>query len=216
MNNINEKLVGKAEEFVRQFLKENLSDKITFHTLEHTTYVVEKAEYIGEKNGLNPEEIILVKIAAWFHDIGYAVDIENHEKIGAEKADEFLTSQGIEKSKIDQVKECIFATRISTQPVSLLEKVVCDADLSHLAEEDYFERIEKMRKEWKNHSFDKVSKRKFLGKSEEFFETHSYHTDFAKKVFEPKKDANLQKIKKLKYMLDQKKEKILLSKSKKG
>lgn len=214
MSNINEQLVNEAGLMVQQFLDENLSEKFTFHNLEHTEYVVEKSGYIGKNAGLTEEEIILVKVAAWFHDIGYALDIENHEALGAEKAAEFLRSKGIDESQTTKVKGCILATKITAQPKTLMEKVICDADLSHLAEEDYFDRIEKMRQEWKNHSYKKVSKRKFYEKSEEFFETYPYHTDFAQKELAPKKQKNLEKIKKLKHMLDLKKEQ--LEKAKKG
>jgi len=216
MSNINAQLVEDAAHYVKDFLDENLSENFTFHTLEHTEYVVEKAEYIGKNAGLDEEEIILAKIAAWFHDIGYAVDMLKHEMIGAEKASDFLQSKGVDSIQIEVVKNAIMATQITAQPKSKVEQVVCDADLSHLAEEDYFERIEKMRQEWKNHSSKKVSKRKFLGESAKFFEAHSYHTEFAQKEMGPKKDENYQKIKKLKYMLDQKKEQELLEGGKKN
>jgi len=173
MNNINSGLVSEAAVFVQNFLEKNLSYRFAFHNLEHCKYVVGKAEYIGQNAGLTDEEIALVKIAAWFHDVGYAVDMENHEKAGAEKAAEFLRSKGIEDAKISRVKDCILATNLSTQPKSLMEMVICDADLAHMGEEDYFERIEKMRQEWNNCPTKKISKRKFLGKSAELFETHS-------------------------------------------
>lgn len=216
MSNINAQLVKESGAIVQQFLEENLSDKFTFHNLEHTEYVVEKAEYIGKEAGLTEEEIILVKVAAWFHDIGYAVDIENHETLGAEKAAEFLRSKGIDESQIAKVKGCILATKITAHPKTLMEEVICDADLSHLAEEDYFDRIEKMRQEWKNHSYKKVSKSKFYEKSIEFFEKYPYHTDFAQKELAPKKQKTLEKMKKLKDMFEQKKEKELLEKAKRG
>jgi predicted metal-dependent HD superfamily phosphohydrolase len=215
MSKTDAQLVNEAANYVKNFLDENLSEKFTFHTLEHTTFVVEKADYIGKKAGLNEEEIILAKIAAWFHDIGYAQDMLKHEEIGAKKAEEFLQSRDIDDAKIQIIKGAIGATKISAKPKTLVEEVVCDADLAHLAEEDYFERIEKMRQEWKNHSTKKVSKRKFLGESAKFFEAHSYHTEFAQKELGPKKDENFEKIKKIKYMLDQKKEQELLVKSKK-
>ncbi|QGY44043.1 HD domain-containing protein [Maribellus comscasis] len=216
MSNINTQLVNEAGTFIKQFLEENLPEKFTFHNLEHTKYVVEKAEYIGKNVGLSEEEILLVKIAAWFHDIGYAIDIKNHERVGAEKAEDFLRSKGVGQTRIEMVKNCILSTQIEAQPETLMEKVICDADLSHLTEEDYFDRIEKMRQEWKNHSYKKVSKRKFYEKSAEFFQKYSYHTDFAKKELAPKKQKNLERIEKLKYMLEQKKEQELLEKAKKG
>ncbi len=216
MDNINTELVNEAAGFVQKFMKENLSDKFTFHNLEHTEYVVEKAGYIGKNSGLTEDEVALVKVAAWFHDIGYAFDVGNHEEIGTQKVEGFLRSKEIGEDKIQLVKNCILATKISTQPGDLMEKVICDADFSHMAEEGYLELIEKLRQEWKNHSYKNTGRIKFLGQSEKLFEIHSYHTEFARKELGPKKKENLLKIKNLKSMLEQKKERGLLEKAKKG
>lgn len=212
MSIINSKLENEAANFARGFMEENLPAIFTFHNLGHTEYVVGKAEYIGKNSGLTSEEIILIKIAAWFHDTGYAVDIENHEIISAEKAAGFLKMKDLDEQKIAIVINCILATKINTEPKTLMEKVICDADLSHLAEEDYFERIEKLRQEWKNLSLKDVSKKKFFEKSEIFFEQHSYYTAFAHNELDAKKLKNLERIKKKEYMPKEKKEKKQLQK----
>ena len=216
MSTINSELIKEAAEYVGKFLDENLPAGITFHTLEHTKYVAQQARLIGEKSGLNPDEILIAELCAWFHDIGYAVDPEDHEKIGAEKAEEFMISKGIDEKSIEAVKNCIHATHMPQQPIKELCKVVCDADLSHLAEDDYFDRVDKMRKEWANLSDGTFSKKKFHTVSVKFFKLHEYHTKYGKKVLQPKKDNNFELLKKEIYMEDLKNDKKLLKKEGKG
>ena len=210
MDKINDGLVQAAGSFVSNLLADSLPDSIKFHTIDHAKYVVDSSEFIGRNSGLSDDELNVVKLCAWFHDAGYIISPENHETEGARIAAEFLTAKGIDDNIISQVKNCILATRIPQQPTDLISQVLCDADLMHLSEDNYIERIEKMRKEWINLSEKKIGKRKFHTSSVKFFQNHEYHTDFAKKELQPKKDKNLQLLQKEIYMLEQEKEKKLL------
>jgi predicted metal-dependent HD superfamily phosphohydrolase len=210
MKKIDVKMVQKASEYVTRFLSEKLPESIVFHTIDHAKYVVEKTELIGRKSGLTEDEINQAKLCAWFHDVGYAIIPERHEEESVKIASDFLKSQEIDDQIINQVTNSILATQIPQQPADFLSQVLCDADLIHLAEDDYFERIDKMRKEWANLSGEKISKRRFHKMSKKFFQRHSYHTDFAKTELQPNKDKNLQLLQKEIYMLEQEKEKKLL------
>jgi predicted metal-dependent HD superfamily phosphohydrolase len=192
INKVNAELVQEAGHYVTKLLEHKLPGSIEFHTIDHANYVVSKAELIGMNSGLNDDQLNVVKLCAWFHDSGYAYDPENHEKESARIAEKFLTSKGVDDSIIKQVNDCILSTCIPQKPKDLISRVLCDADLCHLSEENYLERIEKMRKEWINLSKEKISKRKFYRLSVTFFQTHQYHTDFAQKELSPIKEHNLQ------------------------
>ena len=210
MDKINDGLVQEAGSFVSDLLADRLPDSIEFHTIDHAKYVVDSSEFIGRNSGLSDDELNVVKLCAWFHDAGYIISPENHETEGARIAAEFLTSKGIGDNIISQVKNCILATRIPQKPTDLISQVLCDADLMHLSEDNYIERIEKMRKEWINLSGGKLGNRKFHKMSVKFFQNHEYHTDFAIRELQAKKDKNLQLLQKEIYMLEQEKEKKLL------
>ncbi len=211
MKKIDVNLVKEAGNYVTKLLDDNLSDSIEFHTVDHAKCVSDNSEFIGKNCGLTDDEINIVKLCAWFHDTGYIIKPEGHEEESAKIATEFLTSKGIDKSVITQVQNCILSTRMPQQPDDLISKVLCDADLMNLSENNYFEKIDKMRKEWINLSENNISKRKFHSTSVKFFQQHKYHTDFAKKELQPKKDNNLQLLQKEIYMLEQEKEKKLLA-----
>jgi len=215
MHKINTRLVEDAEMFVTKLLAEKLPDNILYHTLDHSKFVVDNAEYIGKNSGLTEEEINGVKLCAWFHDTGFTVDPQNHEVESDKIAAEFLVSKSVDTEVIDKVRDCIMSTCMPQYPRDLPSQVLCDADLSHLAEEDYIDRIDLLRKEWINLSGEKIGKRKFHDKSVKFFKSHDYHTDFARKELQAKKEKNLQRIQKEIYMIEQEKEKKLLEKDKK-
>lgn len=212
---INDQLVQEAGKYVTQLMADKLSDSIEFHKIDHTEYVVESAEFIGRNSGLTEDEINLVKLCSWFHDTGYAIDPDNHEEESIKIASEFLSSNGASKELIAQVKNSIMATAMPQQPKDLVSQVLCDADLMHLTEEDYFERIEKMRREWINISGEKIGRRNFHSMSLKFFNKHQYQTEFAKKELQPKKKKNSELIQKEIFMLEQQKEKKLLEKEQK-
>ena len=210
MNKIDVDLVQEAGNYVTKLMEDKLPDTIEYHSIDHVKYVVDSSEFIGKRCGLSEDEINIVKLCAWFHDIGFIITPENNEEESAEIADEFLIQKGIDDTIIKQVKNCILATCIPQQPKDLISRVLCDADLKHLSEDNYFEWIENLRKELINISGEKISKRKFHSMSVKFFQRHEYHTDFAKKKLQPKKEKNLQLLQKEIYMLEQKKEKELL------
>ncbi len=205
MNKITAGLVVEAGQYVEKFLSEQLPDGIVFHTAGHAKYVAEKAAWIGKNCGLQEDEINLVMLCGWFHDTGYAIRPENHEPESARLAETFLETKNTDRQTISTVKRCILATAIPQQPKDKVSQVLCDADLTHLSEDDYFERIEKMRQEWINLSGKKISKKKFHKTSLEFFMQHTYHTDFAKEKLQPKKEKNLQRLLKTITMSEEKK-----------
>ncbi len=215
MNKITVDLVRDAGNYVVRLLADRLPDSIEFHTAEHAKYVAESAAFIGKNCGLNKDEINIVKLCGWFHDTGYIIDPENHEQESARLAEEFLLSKGVDKTVISQVKHCILSTVIPQQPEDLVSEVLCDADLMHLSEDDYFDRIEKMRKEWTNLSGKKISKLKFHKRSKKFFLQHEYHTRFAKEELRPKKEKTLQRLQKEITMLEKRKEKKTAEKKQK-
>lgn len=62
----------------------------TDHSQAHCTVVAEQAARILKKLGYSEKDIELVKIAAFMHDIGNAVNRRNHAEYGAILANEIL------------------------------------------------------------------------------------------------------------------------------
>ena len=195
MYKIDDPLLAKAKQFVLKLLEDKLKPNLVFHTPEHTRYVVKAAGEIGEKEGLSPEEMNLARFCAWFHDVGYTEAYEGHEKISVAIATAFLEKEGADAELLSQVEEIIMATKIPQNPTNKIARVLCDADLKHLSENNYYDYAEMIRQENKLTENRKISKLEFDIQSVKFFQQHHYHTEYGKKTLQPGKEKNLNMIK---------------------
>ena len=75
--------------------------------------------------------MLLLQLATWFHDTGYSEGPEEHEERSCVNAENFLKGK-IPDADLEIVKGCIRSTKVPQRPTSILEQIICDADLSHL------------------------------------------------------------------------------------
>ena len=64
-------LVSKVQAYCKELFTEKLSESFVYHNYQHTERVVDAARIIGRESDLNEDELELITIAAWFHDVGY-------------------------------------------------------------------------------------------------------------------------------------------------
>jgi hypothetical protein len=80
-------------------------------------------------------------------------------------------------------------------PSSLIEQILCDADLFHLGTDEFESKNQELRQELNESSKEDISKKKWRKKNIAFMETHKYFTDFGRRKLQPVKEANLEKLK---------------------
>jgi predicted metal-dependent HD superfamily phosphohydrolase len=188
----------EAKAHATNILDEQLDHKFVYHNRNHTERVVQAALMIGKESGLNDDELVMLELAAWFHDTGYKNGCDDHELSSAKIARNFLETHAFEEDKIQRIEGCIMATRIPQSPKNLLEQVLCDADLHHLACDDYKMMSEKMHREIEEIKGEKIEQSHWNEMNFAFFNSHEYFTDYAKKHLQPIKEANMGLIKKAK------------------
>ncbi|MCK4345874.1 MAG: HD domain-containing protein [Bacteroidales bacterium] len=182
---------NEVEDYIKEVFKEKIPECLTYHNIIHTDYVVNQAKLLGEKSGLNEEEMNILIVAAWFHDSGFIISSNGHEDESKKIAQKFLSSKGVDKNIVDRVSRCIEATKIPQKPGDdIIAKVLCDADMSYLSEKFYLERTLLLRKEWNNISKGKISKKTYFKETIKMFENHQYHTEYGKKVLAIGKEEN--------------------------
>ncbi len=71
----------------------------TDHSEIHTRIVAERGAYILEKLGYGEEEIELVKVAGFMHDIGNAIGRKQHAEYGGILANEILKKYNLDSRK---------------------------------------------------------------------------------------------------------------------
>ena len=176
-------ILQKTQEFVTALFRKNAHKEFPFHNYDHTAGVVSAATIIGQAEGLNDEELEIVLISAWMHDVGYFETYKGHEERGAEIARDFLEKNHYDQDKISSVAGCILATRFPQSPSNILESVICDADLAHLGRDHLESKVSSLRREWEVQCGEHYSDKEWQQKDLQFLRSHTYHTEYAQRVY---------------------------------
>lgn len=184
-------IIQKADNYVFELFKESNKSNLIFHDYKHTTDVVKAAIEIGEATELSNEEIELLTLAAWFHDVGYLEKCEGHEKISSEVAKKFLESENYNPEKIKDVIACILVTELGTKPVNLLQEVMCDADTLNVGTLEYPIRSKLLRAERELVLGQKMSEIDWLNKEIEFLSNHWFYTRYMQLNYNEDKAKNI-------------------------
>ncbi|MFN0036651.1 MAG: HD domain-containing protein [Saprospiraceae bacterium] len=128
-----------AKQFILSKLRDELSDRLTYHGLHHTLDVLKMANELCQSEGVSEHERVLVKTAALFHDAGFVKNKHaGHEAEGCLLVREALPTFGYKPAEIECICGMIMATKIPQSPNTLLEEILCDADLDYLGRDDFF------------------------------------------------------------------------------
>ncbi len=181
-------LLSAVELYVVNLLETTVAKIFVYHDTQHTRDVVSVCKKLGEAYKLDSSNMTDLLIAAWFHDTGFVKGQENHESRSVEIALSFLNQYALPPETLSIITRCIQATCVPHQPHTLLEKIICDADLSHLGTDAYWYRNARVREEMVNVGGKPMTEEEWLDFEISFMLKHAYHTDIAKAVFEsPKK-----------------------------
>lgn len=184
-------IIEQVKEFAETILAK-LPCELKYHSLDHTREVVKAAVEIADNSNVTPEDRFIVEMAAWFHDLGYSKSLDNHEAASAEIALEFMGPIGISDEDAARVVGCIMATKMPQNPRNILEEILCDADLVHLAKENYCEKAELLQEELQRLRGKEISDRDWYKGNINFINGHQFFTNYAKNRF---REAVLQNLK---------------------
>ncbi len=184
----------KAKTYVLERLAVELSPTMFYHSLAHTKDdVVPAIERLASIEGVNGEDLLLLKTAAYFHDIGYIEKSTDHETVSIAIAEQVLPSFGYNPQQIQTIKALIMATRLPQTPHSKLEQIMADADLDVLGRGDYLSRSHALREEMAANG-NAMSDEEWFTRQLSFLQTHQYFTQAAKHLRNPKKQQNAQEL----------------------
>ncbi|MEM7107214.1 MAG: Pycsar system effector family protein [Bacteroidota bacterium] len=188
-------LLKSSREYAESLL-EKLPKGYYYHNLEHTREVVKAVSEIGANSNLTEEDLELVRLAAWYHDLGYTCNYDHHEDESIKLMQKKLTELGLDQYKIEKVATIIKSTEMPQSPVDELGKIMCDADLYHLSSGAFENKSEELRKELSEICNKKFDQDEWRHVTLEFMTSHAYFTNYARVKLEPKKKKNLKKLKK--------------------
>ena len=184
------------QEIILDKLEKELPRYLYYHNVKHTVDVVTEVELIGWAEGCTDDEVLLLKTAGLFHDAGHTISYDRHEELGCQMAREFLPKYGYSEEQIGKICDIIMATQMPPKPSSLLEKIICDADLDYLGRSDMIPVSNTLYKELKEQ--DKIDSFNDWNKlQEKFISGHQYFTKTARSLREVNKQKQIERIKSL-------------------
>jgi predicted metal-dependent HD superfamily phosphohydrolase len=188
-------LLEQTQHYVRNYFDTHVNEQLFYHNRRHTEMVVDAVGRITAHYQLSDADLFTVSAAAWFHDIGYLNGPPHgHEERGVRIAQAFLTAKGVDREVIEGVGRCILATQLPQRAVSLLEQILCDADLFHFGTDDFSERNKLMRKETEAIENRKISKDEWRRSTIHMLEAHRFYTDYCRLTLNEKQEENLHKL----------------------
>lgn len=176
-------IVSATADYVAGLFRDHSDHQLSFHNYLHTSEVVQAAREIGMGEGLSDDDLEIVTVAAWLHDVGYFQSYRGHEEKSAEVARSFLAGQGYGEERIAKVVACIMSTRYPQRPRNLPEQVLCDADMAHLGGDDAAEKADRLRRERLDCCGERYDDREWCADNLRFMRSQRFHTAYARNVF---------------------------------
>lgn len=182
-----------AKEFVLNKLKSELKHDLYYHCLTHTIDVYESAIKLAVMENINKHDVILLETAALYHDTGFLTGYADHEEQSVKIVKTYLPRFSYTPQEIDEISNMILATRLPQKPITLLEKILCDADLDYLGRDDFFMIANKLLCEWNENGIP-ITLKKWYHVQKSFLESNDYFTKSAILLRKEKKKENLSQI----------------------
>jgi len=152
--------------------------------------VMRDAEFLASKLDVTNGDLELLRVAISFHDYGFVWSHENHEERGCMAARAILPSYNFAEDEIDLICGMILSTKIPQSPQTLLEQIICDADLFYLGTKYYFQVAQLFQNELTSLGILR-DHAQWLQIQTRFLENHNYHTDIAIALLDNQKQRTL-------------------------
>ena len=186
-------------------LLKRLPSNLFYHRQDHTLkVVVPMTQRIAQAEQCSPDQIILLTIAALFHDVGYIQEYQDNEEVAVQKSFFYMQRSPLpytyEHAKI--VQEAILATNLSRPLYAKHEKIIRDADLSTLGHADFWNWATQLQTELQQHTACPLAEyakdnARWLRFEQQFLQAHRWQTKSAHNLFDKGKQDNLRKIRQL-------------------
>jgi uncharacterized protein len=171
-----------------------LNSNLTYHCLDHTLDVVKQSERIaGDENITSCRDLYLLKVAALYHDTGFLETYAAHEMKSCEIFLGDANTFDLNTEEKSVIVNLIMATQIPQLPGTLLEKIICDADLDYLGRDDFFSIGDNLRKEFLQYQIVRNDEQ-WEELQLKFLQNHQYHTNSSQRLREPYKQLNFARL----------------------
>jgi uncharacterized protein len=183
------------KEKVLKMLENDSNPLYAYHSVDHTMEVLCNCERIALEEGVTDErQLLLLKIAALYHDTGFLFVYKGHEEKSCELVRRDLSNTDLSAEEIEAICSMIMSTKIPQSPKNHLEEIICDADLDYLGRDDFGLISDNLRKEYFKLGFVKTEA-EWIDVQVRFIGVHQYFTKSTREKRSFKKLKHLQSLK---------------------
>lgn len=190
-------MIAQVAKYCTTLLTVTQCKELPFHNLRHTQEVVENVKTICTAMHVTKRKTELLVIAAWFHDTGFSKAYAGHEEESKKIAVSYLTDAGMDHASIEQICNCIEATRMPQNPTTELAEILCDADIFHISDSYFFYRKLLLRREWELFCNMHVTDKEWHVLNLEFLANFHFRSHYGKHFLEEGKEKNVKRVKQI-------------------
>lgn len=184
-----EQILAKAEDHLIKLYKERENELTPYHTLERVTGIVEDAEKIAKKSGLNSDESFEVTLAACFLYTGFWLATEENTQAAITNLEHFKESHDLD-FETATIAALIESVDENEAEKTTSEAVLYDAHFRYLSKKKLISTLElKALEQDQEEGILNELRRTF-----EFITSHKYRTTYAIRKFDRRKARNSQKL----------------------
>jgi uncharacterized protein len=180
-----------AQDYAFTRLSQDLSPKLYYHSVWHTFKdVLPGVERLAQQLSVVGSDLLLLRTAAIYHDIGFLEVRAGHEEAGKRIATQVLPGFGYPPDQIALIGGMIMATQLPQSPHILLEEILADADLDVLGRDDFMPRNELLRDELAAYGTC-LTDEQWHQAQYKFISGHQYFTQAARTLRDEQKKVNI-------------------------
>lgn len=177
-------------------LKSLLPNYLSYHDFPHTIDVEKAVERYANLEGVSNDDLLLLKTAALFHDVGFILQYHKNEDVAIKMIHNTLPRYGYSSDQIETVSQIVNSTKRSVEPKTLLENIMCDADHDYLGRPEYHIVAKKLRDEL-GYNDQIFSEKEWILFQLDFLENqHQYYTETANNIRLKSKNSRISELKK--------------------
>lgn len=168
----------------------SLQPGLLYHNAAHSREVRDISLRWATAEGLDSaHDRLLIEIAALYHDLGFLKCYEQNEIIGARMALDKMKTFSFSDQDCQCVHDMIMATQMPQNPKTLMEKILCDADLDNLGRSDFMKNTDALYLERQHFGYQE-SKLAWYRDAYKLVSKHQFHTHAARSLRDDQKNLN--------------------------
>ena len=176
-----------------QLYVERADDRLFYHNLAHTGRLLESANRMNDHFKLDDKNYFIVCATLWLYDLDLVSSVNGEIKTTT-LSDGLMDNLEINDAVKEEIKNCILAAKGFRQPVTLNEKIVCDAVSFYLGSAYFSEYNKLRRKETEAITSEKIKGGVWRSRTVSLLQNHQFQTSFCQDLLNKTKEENLKAI----------------------